>query len=226
MEAVNNLLRYHKGHKHYGLGSPLVDLHIPAGRERYAIFTDADNSSNPSVANKRRAHYGNNVSYRHSPEAIAATNGKASEITPIISNSKTLGVAVANRNIDESHVGLGSGENEIYALANTVNDGLQASYIFEELGMEFPLPMLITTDSTTAKSFAHGTIRRSKLNHIDQRQHWVQVCRDKRICDVEQAPGPLNNADVHTKHYHKHPTVFKRNRDRQQVQVPPTAFST
>ena len=139
MEAVNDLLRYHKGHKHYGLGSPLVDLHIPAGRERYAIFTDADNSSNPSVANKRRAHYGNNVSYRHSPEAITATNGKASEITPIISNSKTPWVAVANRSIDEAHVGLGSGENKIYALANTVNDGLHASYIFEELGMEFQL---------------------------------------------------------------------------------------
>ena len=53
--------------------------------------------------------------------------------------------------IGEHHVGTGSGENEIYGMANSIDEGLSFSYMMEEMGQDFPLPMVMKVDATTAE---------------------------------------------------------------------------
>jgi hypothetical protein len=222
--AINDLLRYHATNSNIGLGAPLIDLDMPSGADAFEISTDADNSSDPSVNNKRRARYGNLIGYKNSPSAIASTGGRASTVSPIICNSKTLGISFAIAQINESHVGLGSGENEIYAMANTINDAIYFSFILEEMGQEFTFPMQIKTDATTAQVFAMGTAMRSRLRHVDQRQWWVQTCRDKRIAELSHEAGNLLKCDVMTKNFYSKPGLFERKRAELQVNVP-TSFS-
>ena len=147
-------------------------------------------------------------------------------VSPVIVNAKTLGIAVACKAFDKSHAGVGSGENETYALANSINDALYFSYIVSEMGAELPMPFRIITDATTAKVFAMGTAMRSRMKHIDQRQGWVGACRDARVVDAVYGKGEDNIADIGTKGYFKHPKQFEERRDRIQVRVPSTGFST
>ena len=107
------------------------------------------------------------------------------KVAPVTANSKSLGVAFATPHIGEHHVGTGSGENEIYGMGNAIDEGLSFSYIMEEMGQDFPMPFVMKVDATTAEVFAMGTAQRSRLKNIDQRQKWVQVCRDKRVCTVD-----------------------------------------
>ena len=64
------------------------------------------------------------MGYANSAAAIAATGGRAPGVPPVIVNAKTLGIAVACKAFTESHAGVGSGGNETYALANSINDAL------------------------------------------------------------------------------------------------------
>lgn len=225
-EAVKTLFHYHCTNPNLGLGVPLRDPDLAVGRDLFVIHVDADNSSNPETQNKRRAHYSNVMGYANSDAAIAATGGRASKVSPVIVNAKTLGIAVACKAFTESHAGVGSGENETYALANSINDALYFSYIVSEMGADFPMPFRLSTDATTAKVFAMGTAMRSRMKHIDQRQGWVGACRDARIVDAVYGKGEDNNADIGTKGYFKHPKQFEERRDRLQVRVPTTGFST
>ena len=229
MKAVDDLLRYHKGHPHKGLASPLFDPDPPAGHDSYRMYTDSDNSSNREINNKRKAMYGYVFGYAHSQAAIdlvAAAGKRLSKITPFSANSKSLGVAFAHKAIGEHHVGCGSGENEIYGMANGINQGLRVSYMLEEMGKEFPLPMVMRTDATTAEVFANGSAMKSTLSHVDQRLQWVHLCRDKRVSTVIHESGKTNVADIMTKYFFKHPGLFEKQRDWIQVSVPPNAFTT
>ena len=123
----------------------------------------------------------------------------ALRFSPIALASKTLGVAFATRHHSESHAAGGSGENEIYAAANTINDVLRLSYTVEELGMPFPLPIKLHTDATVAEAFMNGTVSASRLHHVDRRLCWVQSCIDSRICTPTHVPGQFNYADIGTK---------------------------
>lgn len=66
------------------------------------------------------------------------------------------------------------------------------------------------------RSFCYGhstTIQSTDSRHknIDQRQEWVQICRDSsRIVTVEHVPGILNVADIMTKYFFKHPGKFDK----------------
>ena len=229
LRAVNDLLLYHKEHAHYGLGIPLIDETVGTGHDAWAIYCDSDNSNNAEINNKRRGQYGYVVGYRTSKDTITRLANKginASPITPIMANAKTTGIAFATPDIGEHHVGNGSGENEIYGMANSIDATLKFSYMVDEMGVSFPLPFRMITDATTAKAFAMGTAQRSRLHHIDKRQTWVSICRDKRVCEVDQRPGITNAADIMTKYYFNHPCVFERQRAMLQIEVPANLFST
>jgi len=227
LKAVNDLLRYHKGHMHSGLASPLFDPNPPVGKAKYALYVDADNSSNPEIQNKRKGMYGFVFGYAHSDEAlqlVAKAGKRCTKVSPITANSKSFGIAFATPHIGEHHVGCGSGENEIYGLANACDEILFFSYMMEEMGQDFPLPADLLCDAKTAEVFAMGSANRSRVKNIDQRQEWVQVCRDSRILTVDHVPGKLNVADIMTKYYFKHPKKFETQRDWIQVRVPSNEF--
>ena len=104
--------------------------------------------------------------------------------------------------------------------------GLRFGYIQEEMGRSFPMPFRLVTDSTTAKVFAMGSAQRSTMLHVDQRQQWVQLCRDKRVVVVDHESGATNLADINTKSFQRHPGKFKTQRSWIQFSVPANAFST
>ena len=47
--------------------------------------------------------------------------------------------------------------------------------------------------------YVRGAGGRTKLRHIDARQHWLQTLRDKGVCRCEYVPSRSNLADFFTK---------------------------
>ena len=54
-------------------------------------------------------------------------------------------------------------------------------------------------DNTTAEAFSKGTVKRSKLKHIDCRQEWVKTLRDKNVMYAVHVNTNGNLADLFTK---------------------------
>jgi len=225
LAAINTKLQYNVDHANIGIGIPLYDPEPPTGRDQFFVHVDSDNGCNPDVENKRRAHYCNVMGYRSSQKAVDIIGGIVTAHTPVMLASKTLGIAFAHRDITVSHGGCGSGENEIYGAANSVNDAIYFSYIIEEMGMSFPRPILMRTDAHTAQVFMMGTARRTQLRHVDQRQNWVRTARDARIVEGKHISGDLNKADIGTKIYFRKAAEFTRRRDAIMVSVPQHKFS-
>ena len=76
---------------------------------------------------------------------------------------------------------------EIYAGSAGLSQGLWLSYVSEELGISFPTPVVIGVGSATAVAYANGTVKRSKIRHIDARQDWVGAMRDDKIRQLWKA---------------------------------------
>ena len=225
LKAINTKLQYNVDHANMGIGIPLYDPEPPTGRDQFFVHVDSDNGCNPDIANKRRAHYCNVMGYQSSQKAVDLIGGITTTHTPVMLASKTLGIAFAHRDITESHGGCGSGENEIYGAANSINDAIYFSYIIEEMGMSFPRPILMRTDARTAFVFMMGTARRTQLRHVDQRQCWVRAARDAGIVEGNHIPGDLNIADIGTKIYFRKVAEFIKRRDAIMVIVPRHKFS-
>ena len=128
------------------------------------FFSDSDYAGNTEKQNKRKNQYG-----------YVAIENKA----PIDWFSKCTSVAFANKDIGESHADVSVAAGEIYAAGNAACEMLQLSYMAEEIGMSFPKPAILGMDNAAAEAFTNDTVIRTKLKHIDQRQEWVRVLRDK-----------------------------------------------
>ena len=61
------------------------------------------------------------------------------------------------------------------------------------------MPIEIGVDNATAITFASGTVKKSKLRHIDARQDWVQALRDSELVKLVKVPTKDNYADLMTK---------------------------
>ena len=118
---------------------------------------------------------------------------------PVLYGSKVSSVAFAHPDIGESHADVSSGANEIYAAGNATHECLHLSYIADEMGIDFPKPIPLQMDNTTAESFAKNNAKKTKLKHIDAHQEWVKVLRDKSILVPVHVPTKRNLADIFTK---------------------------
>ena len=65
--------------------------------------------------------------------------------------------------------------------------------------MLFPKPFILQVDNAACESFAKADARRSKLKHIDCRQEWIKILRDKNIMLPKHVDTKLNVADIFTK---------------------------
>lgn len=54
-------------------------------------------------------------------------------------------------------------------------------------------------DNSAAKAFANNSCFKSKLKHIDTRQCWVRILRDREIVRPVKVPTHDNLADIFTK---------------------------
>jgi hypothetical protein len=114
--------------------------------------------------------------------------------------SKVSSVAFAHRDIGEAHADVSSGAAEVYAAANATFEFLHLSYVVDEMGnFEFPKPMEMQLDNTTAEVFMKNTAFKSKLKHIDCRQEWVKMLREKSILVPKHVNTKDNLADIFTK---------------------------
>ena len=70
--------------------------------------------------------------------------------------------------------------------------------------IDFPKPITLQMDNSTAEVFVNNTAFKSKLKHIDVRQHWVRMLRDKNILIPQHVNTKDNLADLFTKVLDKH----------------------
>ena len=96
------------------------------------------------------------------------------------------------------HADVSSDPVEIYA-GSGPSQGLWLSYISGELGVSFPTPVSIGIDNATAVAHASGTVKCSKIRHIDARQDWVGAMRNSSICKLWKANTKENESDLLTK---------------------------
>ena len=109
---------------------------------------------------------------------------------PVMFCSKVTSVAFANERIGEAHADMSSGASEIYCTGNATLDLLFESYIADEMGVKLPETAKLQMDNNTAEAFSNNTAKNSKLKHIDCRQWWVRMLRDKSIIRPVHCPIP------------------------------------
>ena len=164
---------------------------------------DSDFAGNSETQNKRRSQNG----------FVAMLNG-----APIAWFSKVSSVAFASPDIGESHADMSSGAAEVYAAGNASIEMMHISYVADELGIECPRPMYLQMDNTAAQAFAEKTAFKTKLKHIDTRQEWVRVLRDKELIQPVHVDSAFNYADLFTKILST--VVFTKMRDLMMHRIP------
>ena len=107
----------------------------------------------------------------------------------------------ANEAKGEAHADNSSGASGTMGAGNATPDFLHLSYIASEMGIPFPKPFKLQIDNEAARIFDDGTCFKSKMKHIDDRQEWVKILRDKGICTPVQCHVDTkdNLADIFTK---------------------------
>ena len=80
-------------------------------------------------------------------------------------------------------------------------DLLGLSYVASEAGVEFPAVITLQVDNAACQAFASSRrfYGRSRLRHVDARQHWVQCLRDSELVRTVHVPTGENLADFFTK---------------------------
>jgi hypothetical protein len=196
MEHAEHCLAYLSSTRKWSLSAKLWDddpiyYDIMPGGEKVAVlqygwtfYSDSDFAGNAEVNNKRKSQTG-----------YLARCGEGL----VMFYSKTSSTAFACPAIGESHVSTSVGEAETYAVGNAAKSIMSLQYNSEEMGLPFPQRIICQVDSNTAKSFSDNSCKKSKLKHIDCRQEWVQVLRDKNIFKCVHVPGTENLADLFTK---------------------------
>ena len=76
--------------------------------------------------------------------------------------------------------------------------------------MTFPFPFTLEMDA--APIFCLGSAHKTKLKHIDCRQEWVEMLRDRDIMTPVHVDSKDNDADRFTKILSREPFEMARNR--------------
>ena len=100
---------------------------------------------------------------------------------PVMWVSKVPSVAFAHPKIGEAHPDCSSGAVETFGAGNATYDCLHVSYSSEEMGIRFDTPFDLLMDNSAAEVFAKNSAFKARMKHIDARQRWVKVLRDRNI---------------------------------------------
>ena len=193
--ALRQVFRYLSGTKHLQLAAPMnsadLDLDRPVfdsasndDQHHWEFYCDSDFAGNIEVGAKRRSQNG----------YLALLNG-----VPVYWTSKITSVCFSNRLIGEAHADMSSAAAEIYCAGNATMDFLHLSYVADEMNIKFPKPFKLQMDNAAAECFANNSCFKSKLRHIDCRQEWVKILRDREICTPVHVDTKDNLADILTK---------------------------
>ena len=72
-------------------------------------------------------------------------------------------------------------------------------HMVEEMGLPFTWPVILEMDNEAARIFTEGGAMKTKLKHIDCRQEWVKMLRDKKVIIPKHVTTDDNLADMFTK---------------------------
>ena len=201
LKAVRGVFAYLLATKSKAITIPLgtVDREVfdyadqPKQSKSFRFCSDTDHAGNAEVQNRRRSQNGVCGQY---------------DTVPFLWYSKASSVAFASERIGEAHADISSASVEIYGAGNATMEIMGVSYIAEEAGIEFEFPFTLELDNQAAIIFCEGSASKTRLKHIDTRQQWVQMLRDKNLVVMEKVPTDCNLADLFTKILPK-PTFVK-----------------
>ena len=145
---------------------------------------DTNFAGNAEVQNKRKSQIG----------ILALLN-----TVPVYWRSSVSSVCFASEDIGEAHADSSSGASETLGAGNATQDFLHLSYVAEEMGVPFPKPFRLQMDNDAARVFADGSAFKTRMKHMDCRQEWVKMLRDKDICTPVHVPIADNLADIFTR---------------------------
>ena len=193
--ALYHAFCYLSATRRYRLSAPLYQSDQPLDRlavfaenkdafAHWEFYCDPDFVGNIEAQNKRRSQNG----------YIALLNGAT-----VYWVSKVASVAFACEDIGESHADVSSGAAEVYCAGNATMDFLHLSYVAAEMNIPFPKPFRLKMDNAAAQCFAEDSCFKSELKHIDCRQEWVKILRDRDICIPVHVDTRDNLADIFTK---------------------------
>ena len=89
------------------------------------------------------------------------------------------------------------------------------------LKAQHELPALLRMDNAAAEVFTNNSANKTRLKHIDCRQEWVKMLRNKALIKPVHVPSEDNLADIFTKILPR--TVFTNLRDRMMHKKPAAA---
>ena len=102
-------------------------------------------------------------------------------------------------NYDDTLIARSSGESELHALADTVSMAQHQSYVADEQGTPFPMPMTIYTDSTAAMGYVNNHRTGSRLKSVDVRRGEIARLFNRDLVKIKFIKGTENPADGLTK---------------------------
>ena len=179
-DAAIYATRYVKGTMNLGLES--MKDNSP---NEFVFFTDSDHAGNREPQNHCRSQLG----------ILAVLNS-----APILWHSTVMSAVSPSPVFSETLPALSVGEAETTAMANGVLKFLHMYHVCDEMKIgNFPMPIIVNTDSTVAQAFMANTCLKTRMKHIDVRQNWIKLIRNAQVCLPQYIPTADNLADFFTK---------------------------
>ena len=180
-------------------------LFQPYGSDgEWRLTTDSDHAGDAEAQNKRHSQFAHMTIRGKAP---VDWGSKAAAVQTAAWPKGNLQWATANLPAKgpmptchplarDLHADVSSAAVEIHAGSVGLSQGLWLSYVSEELGISFPTPVSIGVNNAKAAAYANGTVKRSKIRHIDARQDWVSAMRDSNICKLWKVDTKENESDL------------------------------
>ena len=169
----------------------------------WKFYSDSDFGGNPTPVNERRSQLGYVAMWGTAPIAYSSKSSTVQlEGAGYAAGFQTeMPPPTAHPAIKDLHVSRSSAESELYAATVCADGVLALGYTAEECGFPFPKPAVILVDNMAAICFSRQSqfAGRSKMKHIDCRQHWIQVLRDSKLIECVHVSTEYNLADLYTK---------------------------
>ena len=189
----------------YCAATKTLCLHQPWGTDpetfAWRFASDSDQSSNTEPNNKMRSQLSFIATRGHAP-VMFGSKSKVMTRPTLDSCGKSyrgLDKPTCHPSMTQLHADVSSAAAEIFAASIALNEFLHLAYVTAEMGFDFPQPIELQVDNSTAIHFSKGSTRRSKLRHIDARQEWVNALRDEAIVKFVKVDTKENLADLNSK---------------------------
>ena len=181
LEAIETLIRYLITTAKRSISTPLTP---PTVKNEWNFYTDSDHAGNKEEVN-----------------GLCSQSGMVTTLNEGVANwfSKKISVCTATPLMKDTHAEFSSAGSEIMAMGNGSHEFLHTQYKSEEMGLNIEFPITIQVDNAAAELFARGTVRRTKLKHLDQRQQWIKDLKDAKLFTSAHVDTKLNKADLMTK---------------------------